>query len=1050
MTKRYFISLFISGLLTLQSCYATNLFQPLISQTQNISEESGKAEETLQLADKIATLLNDLISLINNITARIDSLSIVKEIKKSNTEQLLSIQEKLLRIKKNLSSFAHDKQKLTQLLEHLAQVSHGLEKGLQESFSTPLVFTQETPQPRSYKKMLKDTASLSLRKISELFSTTQNTISKLTRIISKPLAKVEPVGPQVDDPVEKLLVETQKHLVTSEQLIQNLGKTWVNKTYGAFTGWLNTPLFHIAPLGNTPVTPEAIGKRVVIYGCNTVLIIYNLNQNFVNEIPIPWLRNSLTKIKVALGRNVTQLEQSSPGTQLPMTQDNRFVLLNNDSAVKGLDQGMLLVSNPDGSLKVTNGLAILDDKKEVVGYQCTLTSGAIKDLTIPFDTTKQTIQSSGSLFAFTNDGKTEYITAFTDPFTNEPIYEHQTDVKFQGRRLSEKDLPESIFNHETKKFLNPSTGKELVPTKRLIFSTTLIDPNGNPVSSTLVYRDETGMSGTLSQQKSTTATSGHGIISKIFSNISWLVEPDLKTAFTLPIAGLLTSYIYEDMAELKHNIPNIKNWMHAKLSGTEAKLEAHFIPPTKSFADVVGRNAIKERLMPYIRFVENPKLALQAGIHVPRGIIFAGEPQTGKTLMAEAFLGELSQAAQKHGRTFRMIEAKVNVLVQTGFKAYIDYMKQYAPCVVFCDEFELTGAQRDQNRNLLAEFLTAISGIDSSDDIDKMVFFLVATNHPEKIDHALQEPGRLGTHIYFEMPTAQERAEYFKHSFNRRHIGLQDLNIDGLVRETTACSFGKLSDIVTGIIYQAQNKKETVNQNHIDSALDEMVRRIVIDEYDIPTEQRIALAARYGAQAFASLVLNPNKKFVGATVYKITPTFKDPIVGKNYAFLERNYNVENKKVVQATDSQPSMIYGGFFSYNTQDTFGLISHDEKLKLCKVALAGTVGQQVLGLSQMDFDSDMLVAYQYAHEIVFNGAKEEWLSEKQRDAKRDEVWQLIQQSKTEMKALLEANKEDYHKIVELLQRRYIIRTSNIKECFNLTSVDLTSYFTRLNSKK
>ena len=85
MTKRYFISLFISGLLTLQSCYATNLFQPLISQTQNISEESGKAEETLQLADKIATLLNDLISLINNITARIDSLSIVKEIKKSNT-----------------------------------------------------------------------------------------------------------------------------------------------------------------------------------------------------------------------------------------------------------------------------------------------------------------------------------------------------------------------------------------------------------------------------------------------------------------------------------------------------------------------------------------------------------------------------------------------------------------------------------------------------------------------------------------------------------------------------------------------------------------------------------------------------------------------------------------------------------------------------------------------------------------------------------------------------------------------------------------------------
>lgn len=1052
MRNRYRTSIILIGFLTLQLCYTTNLPGPLMPQLPQATLTTDNTEETAELSEKVHFIVNNLISLLNSIISRIDSLSIETEIKRENTDQLLSIQDKLLKIKKNLPSYSNNKEKLIDLLELLSIITQELEKGLEASFSAPLSFTDTQSQKPPTRKPLKVIIDESKKAFSKIFSQLNNTFKNAFKGTEKPATRQKDSNNE-QDPIKKLLLKTEEHLLESEKLMQNLGKTWVNTTYGKFTGWWNTPLFHIAPLGNIPVYPGSIAKRVVIYGFNTVLVIYNLNQNFINEMPIPWLRNSLTKIKSLLGKNVTQIEQNSPGTQQPATKDNEFVVLDGNSPVEiGLDHGKLLARNTDGSLKFKNKAPLYEkrDGKDIeIGYTCTLESGVIAGLEIPFDSTKQSIQHAGSLYSFTSGNKTEYITATRAPLTNKRLFEHQTDINIPGTFIPEEKLPKEIYDQKTQKFYNHKK-EELKPTKRLVYSPILYDPEGNPVSPTLVYRGAMGIGAALSQKKYPLWESGLGYINKAASSVSFIFDVDLKTAaFTMPIAGWLSSYIYEDMAELKHNIPNIMSWIHGKLSGAEPKLEAHFSVSDKTFDDVIGRNSIKEKLMPYIKFVENPKLAIQAGINVPRGIIFAGEPQTGKTLMAKAFLGELSHAVQKQGggRLFRMIEVKVNELVHLGLKPYLEYMKQFAPCLVFCDEFELTGAQRDQNRQLLAEFLTALAGFGSSEDIDKMVFFLVATNHPENIDHALQEPGRMGTHIYFEMPTAHEREEFFIHYFEKKkHIPTIDLNISELVRETAACSFGSLQDIASGISRRAEYAKESLSQAHIDRTLDEMVRRIVTDEYDMPQEQRIALAARYGAQAFTSLVLNPNKKFVAATIYKITPDFKDKIAGKNYELLDKNKNYakQEKKVIDL-DSKPSMIYGGFFSYNTHETFGLISNDEKLKLCKIYLAGTVGQEVLGLPYMDFDADMVFAHKYAREIVLNGMKEEWLSEQQRNIKSDQVLELITRCKQEIKVLLEKNKPDYEKIVDLLQKRYIIRTSDIKQCFDLKSFDLTSYFTR-----
>lgn len=1075
-----------------------------IEQIQKSTEEGKSELTTEELARTISTLVGNLLTHCNISVTRIDNLKIAKNIKKKNTEQLILIQEKLLKIKRTLPSYSNNREKLTGLLQVLEIISKGLAKGLNESFQEVLVFSPEKKSTRGYRKIIHKATKSSVNKVIKGLANTNRAIKRGTNKLLGIFKRKSHKNATSTDPLKMLIEQTQGHIADSEDLIQNLGKTWVNKAYGGFIGWWNTPLFHIAPLGNTPVYPGSIAKRIVIYGTNTVLIMYNLSPEAVKNIPIPWLRDAIINVKKKLGRNVTKFEQMAQSVENQATPDDEFYFipdLQNASYIP--DDFPALKQNEDGSLVIIerdkkatiNNVTTPEPTpwnalkswghKTVYGYTNPTPSTDTKTYSVVLkkteaemtfdsqDTLLQHVQSSGIMYEFKDENKkndkVEYVVKFRKP-------------KFQGNKnnsettSSQKILtPEEQKEADIKKQINdyvyyqttglnkpyifiPETSRgfiveNLTPDKiveRKVYSTSFVDDYENPVSPAVVYQP-LSLNG-VTQQKLILQREGNGVLDKFKSLFSWIVEPDLNTTFTLPIAAYLASFIYDDCKFLVEQIPNMQNWAHAKLSGSEARLEVEFSTSKITFEDVVGRDYIKEKLMPYIKFVENPKLALQAGITVPRGIIFAGEPQTGKTMMAQAFLGELTQAVKKQGsgRLFRMITVQVHHLVQVGLKPYLAWMKQYAPCVVFCDEFELTGAQRDQNRQLLAEFLTALSGFDTAEDIDKMVFFLVATNHPENIDHALQEPGRMGTHIYFEIPSAQERHSFFMHAFDKAHIPTQDLDIQELVQETAACSYGKLKEIVGNIITRAEYRKEPVNQSHINVTLDEMVRRIVTDEYDIPQEQRVALAARYGAQAFTSLVLNPHKKFVGATIYKITPNFKDKIVAKNYGLLEKNpnYSTENKKVLQDNEGRPSMIYGGFFSYNIHDNFGLVSHNEKLKLCKIALAGVVGQDVLGLDHIDFDSDMLLAFQYAREIVLNGIKEELLPKVIREEKRTEVYNLIQECKAEVRELLVTNKDSYQKIVDLLQRRYIIRTSDIKECFNITSLQLEAYFSRLNT--
>ncbi|MBQ7040849.1 ATP-dependent zinc metalloprotease FtsH [Candidatus Saccharibacteria bacterium] len=228
------------------------------------------------------------------------------------------------------------------------------------------------------------------------------------------------------------------------------------------------------------------------------------------------------------------------------------------------------------------------------------------------------------------------------------------------------------------------------------------------------------------------------------------------------------------------------------------KAKAKLYGPDKkkvTFKDVAGNEAAKQDLAEIVDFLKNPSRYEKLGAKIPRGVLLAGAPGTGKTLMARAVAGEanvpfFSISGSEFAEMFVGVGAS---RVRDLFKK----AKSNAPSIIFIDEIDAVAHKRDarggagrEDEQTLNQILVEMDGFDN----DSGVIVMAATNRVDMLDKALLRPGRFDRHVNVTLPERKDRLAILKVHFKNKPVA-SDLDLDSLAAKTAGSSGADLANI---------------------------------------------------------------------------------------------------------------------------------------------------------------------------------------------------------------------------------------------------------------
>ncbi|HKN92820.1 MAG TPA: ATP-dependent zinc metalloprotease FtsH [Thermoleophilaceae bacterium] len=255
-----------------------------------------------------------------------------------------------------------------------------------------------------------------------------------------------------------------------------------------------------------------------------------------------------------------------------------------------------------------------------------------------------------------------------------------------------------------------------------------------------------------------------------------------------------------------------------------------------TFKDVAGIEEAEQELMEVVDFLRNPQRYLKVGGAIPKGVLLAGAPGTGKTLLARAVAGEADVP-------FFSISASefIEAIVGVGASRVRDLFrvaKEAAPAIIFIDELDAIGRSRgggvsfggnDEREQTLNQILTEMDGFTGAEG----VIVLAATNRPEILDQALLRPGRFDRRVFVNPPDKDGRKQIL--SVHTRSVPLaDDVDLAQVAASTPGMVGADLRNLVNeAALTAARRNHERVHSADFSDALEKIV---------LGTERRITLS----------------------------------------------------------------------------------------------------------------------------------------------------------------------------------------------------------------
>ncbi|MDX9739385.1 MAG: ATP-dependent zinc metalloprotease FtsH [Candidatus Dojkabacteria bacterium] len=436
-----------------------------------------------------------------------------------------------------------------------------------------------------------------------------------------------------------------------------------------------------------------------------------------------------------------------------------------------------------------------------------------------------------------------------------------------------------------------------------------------------------------------------------------------------------------------------------------------------TFDDVAGIEEVKEELTEIVDFLKNPKKYANIGARIPKGVLLAGAPGTGKTLLAKAVSGEAGVPFfHTSGSEFE------EMLVGAGASRVRDLFtkaRRAAPCIIFIDEIDAVAKKRGTvlhsgaGEQTLNQILVEMDGLEARES----VIVLGATNRPDVLDPAILRPGRFDRTVVVHMPDYSGRKDIIKvHAKNKKFE--DNVNLDIIAKKTIGYSGADLENLLNeaAIMAAKEDRKKIGQDDLLESYLKVKLGRKKkgqISEEDIKVtayhEAGHAIVSKFTKYStpVEQVSIIPRGMTGGVTVYLPEDdkkhTYKDELIASlasavggraaEELFIGRISTGASGDIEQATSIAREMVT----QYGMSEKLGMVKYG------------------------DVEETKHLGYSYG------GGKD--FSEKYAELIDEEVKSLMENAMKDAKKVLKENKVYVEKLVKLLLEKEVV----IKEEFD-----------------
>lgn len=372
-------------------------------------------------------------------------------------------------------------------------------------------------------------------------------------------------------------------------------------------------------------------------------------------------------------------------------------------------------------------------------------------------------------------------------------------------------------------------------------------------------------------------------------------------------------------------------WSRLKGVTPQSTAESHSITLDDiDFEDeeLIGLERQKKAVEDLIVYITDPQEYVTRGHVIRKNLMLIGPSGTGKTLFVRALAGEINKRfrLQSKRTEIALIELKYNDFDQQKASAFfttlLKDLRARAPCILFIDGFHFYGSDASENAAFYTGLSTVMDALYGSGSPADQIFIIGTTTKPHLIPADLFSYKRFDKRIYFALPTAEQRRQFFTQALIKNlAIDPDKIDIEAYVRQTAGCGYGQLELVISSAKFKSNNIE--LQHEHIQQAIDEEVHRFV-DENILSDAEKEAVAVHEAGHAFVACVEHPQASLEFATVRG-----------------QRSVLFDDAGVVRAGEPE----YGVLVRYDPREGGARISVDEIKKNIRILLAGACAEKIL---------------------------------------------------------------------------------------------------------